>query len=303
MRRRLGFWLTVLVSIPSAAAAPRVAIHPLVVRGDDSRAIEQSKADFLVEAGMQPIQQVSRAAVNGVVGSLNAGHGCTLEADGCLETLCRDVGAKYAMVAILDLDAADFVVQVKVVTGDGVVVRKLEEKLPKDVMSARAPQVRLAFKRVFAQLNLKALPEEPVKPEPVAAAKPAGPTVVAKADPVAAAPVEDSQGNYRTRLRVAQLSLGVLTLAAAGTATAFALMAKSEGASLRVTEGVLARADLQKAHGVEDKARIATALFVGAGVGAAISLAVILLAASDDTHHVSIAPVQGGAMVGVGGAF
>src|SRR5689334_11562372 len=99
----------VMLSAAPVFGTPRVAVHPLVVNGGDARAIDQSKADFILEAAQQPIQMVSRGQVAEV---LEAG-GCTMTSEGCLEKLCRDTGATYALLTSLELNGPAFVLQAK----------------------------------------------------------------------------------------------------------------------------------------------------------------------------------------------
>src|SRR5437879_2612213 len=94
-----GLWVAMFAAMQ--AAPPRVAVHPLVVVGGDAKAIEQSRTDFLIEAARQPIDMVSRGQVQAVL-ERQPGATC-VEHEGCLERLCRETAAAYALLVSLVL--------------------------------------------------------------------------------------------------------------------------------------------------------------------------------------------------------
>src|SRR4051812_37909741 len=98
MRLGTAGCLFMLMALP-VSAAPRVAVHPLSVLGGDVRALEQSRTDFLAEAARQPIEMISRSQVQAVL-DRQPGGTC-MEHPGCLELLCRETGATYALFATL----------------------------------------------------------------------------------------------------------------------------------------------------------------------------------------------------------
>src|SRR5688500_3466042 len=114
---RLAFLFLLVAALP-ALAAPRVAVHPLIVEDGDARAAEQSRIDFIAEAARQPIQMVSRAQVAEVLATQPGGM-CRRDNEGCAEILCRDTGASYALVATLVLSGPNFVLNAKLVSLNG----------------------------------------------------------------------------------------------------------------------------------------------------------------------------------------
>lgn len=310
---RLGFAVVAVLMGVSAVAAPRVAVHPLVVTGGDARAVDQSRLDFIAEAARQPIQMVSRLEVIEVLAH-QPGAACSPTTEVCLEILCRETGATYALLITLVLDGPNFVLGARVVAANGTFVKSVEAmSIEKDLFTARGPQVQAAFKKLFAQLDLGALPEI-VPPKAIAVVVPPPPAPgLTRSEPTPApvstaaldVPTADKRSPGTHWGRASGLVVGGVALVTAGVATGFALSANSNGAELKrileANRGLLPRAELGRAKSVDQNTGIATGLYVGAGVAAATSLALILL--SVEGTPVAIAPVEGGAMVGWSGSF
>jgi hypothetical protein len=308
MGLRLAVCLAVFGAVP-AMAAPRVAVHPLVATGGDARSVDQSRADFIGEAARQPIQMVSRTQVTEALAS--RGGACGPKVEACLEGLGRDTGATYALLATLLLDGPAFVLGAKVVAADGTVVKSIEAlTIEKDLFSPRSPQVQAAFKKLFAQLELGKLPDTlPVKKAeppvvsvaPAPTSDPVPPSTATLDIPV----VEEDHSDGTPGSRVAGFVIGGAALAAAGVGTGFALSAYSNGESLKPTliNGSLKDDSyLPTAQSIDRNTSIATGLFVGAGVAAAVSVALIVLSI-ESSPPVAITPIEGGAMVGLAGSF
>ncbi|MBS1152481.1 MAG: hypothetical protein H6Q89_4179 [Myxococcaceae bacterium] len=303
MRLGLVVCLAFVGALP-ASAAPRVAVHPLVVMGGDARGVEQSRTDFIGEAARQPIGMVSRGAVTETLARQPNGE-CAAEAAGCLALLCRETGAAYALWTTLMLDGPSFVLGARVVASNGAVVKAVEGlTIPKDLFSARAPQVQAAFRQLFSQLDLGSLPEAPTavasapKLEPVA-------VVVDAPVPTVEAPAVAATAGGSSAARLLGFVVGGAAVATGAVATGFAVSAYSTGAALKGrvdSHGSVLPGDVLTASAIDRNSSIATGLYVGAGVAAAASLALILLS-GDSSASVSIAPVEGGAMAGVSCRF
>jgi hypothetical protein len=318
---RLGLAVCVLLGAAPGFAAPRVAVHPLIVWGGDARAADQSRIDYLVEAGIQPIQMVPRAKVAEVLAAQPTGE-CPADKEGCLENLCRETGATYALVTTLMLDGENFVLKAKVIAVTGTFVKTIDSmSIKKDLFSPRAPQVIAAFKKLFTQLDLgslpdqlpakvAAVPEKKVEPEtksePVVTPEPSLSPEPVTAAPVEVAEVHESRGT--PPLRVAGMVTGAVALIAAGVATGYAFKAMADGDSLRpslkMNGGFLKdAAEAARAKSIDSNTTLSAGLFVGAGVAAVASVVMLVASMGDSDSSVSIAPVVGGAVVGLSGTF
>lgn len=296
-----------------AALGPRVAVHPLVVVGGDARALEQSRADFQVEAARQAVQMVPPSQVSDAIAK-QPGGAC-VDHPGCLEKVCADTRAVYGLIASLGLDGPAFVVSARVVAADGTVVQALEGlTFEKDPFSPRAPQLQAVFKQLFAKLALGALaPTLTPKPAPVAS----------KPDPVAPAPVEvkaappvvvaavplrpEPAPEGMPALRIAGLIVGAVAVGTAGVGVGLGVVSVGKQDELRsLLRGGLLRndpADIQKAKDLDALNANVVGVFGAAGVVAATSAVMLLLSIGSSPSQVSFAPVPGGAVVGVAGAF
>ena len=300
---RLGcvVWLSMLGSA-AALASPRVAVHPLLVMGGDARALEQSRNDFTIEASRQPIEMVSSLQVNEVLAQQPGGT--CLAHEGCLEKLCSETGASYALLATLVLDGPNFVLSARIVAADGTFVKTVEAlSVEKDLLAPRAPQVQVALKKLFVQLDLSTLPalaEHRNDARPSADPHAATVTPEVKTQPAATV----AAGPGLSRGRVAGVVVAATAVVLAGAGLAVGLWAKSEGDALapHVHNGLLERDQVSAAAGVDQKIRIASGLLIGAGVAAAASVA--LFAGSGEANSkLTVTPLADGAWVGLAGHF
>lgn len=303
----------------SAAAAPHVVVHPLIVVADDSRVVDESRADFIGQAARQPIEMVSRVEVADAVERVG---GSCQEREGCLEKLCAATGATYAVLALLDVKGPRFVLKARVVAADGTVARSVASlEIEKDLLSPRARQVQAAFKQLFIQLDLGSLPltlpkkvAPPVvkPPPPVVVASPP-PVVVAPPPPVVAPPValplavtepvERSTGT--SPLRVAGFVVGGVGVVALGFGAGLAGSAASTVIPTVQLNGktfLVTAADAPRAAAVNAQASAATGLLIGGGVAVAAAAIMVLLGA-DSGPALVVTPVQGGAIVGIHAEF
>jgi hypothetical protein len=292
-----------LIALP-ASAAPQVAVHPLEVEGDNAAANEDSRSEFLSEAARQAIEMVSRSEVEV---SLAHYKGTCLRHDGCLEKLAAETGSTYALFATLDLRGVKFKMTAQIVASDGTVVKKIDAlSTEKDLLSARAPQVKALFRQLFGMLELGALPAvlpkkaEPVVVAPVPAPVPVEPPAVVIA-PVRAAP------SSTNGLRIGGIVVGAAGVVATavgagllgiGASQAGALPASGHGA----TNYFANNDDAHAAAAANSQATIGTAVLSAGGVAIAAGVVMVLLSA-DSAPSVVAVPINGGAVVTMGGHF
>jgi hypothetical protein len=324
---RLGFAIVLMVAAGPALAGPRVAVHPLIVDDPDTRVVEQSKIDFIAEAANQNIQMVSRAQVAEVLAT-QPNASCHGKIETCAPILCRDTGASYALVATLVLSGPNFVLSAKLVSANGTFDKTIDGlAIKKDLFSPRAPQVQAAFKQLFAQLDLGSLPEvaPPTKtattdtPNQNTGTGTAAATTATTGTTTATTTTTGSTSNARVEIpevtqpkqggtspvRVAGFVVGGAGVVVAGVATAVTVSLQPNRKVVQDHtdgDGNIDRLYLKNARGLDGDIALATGLYVGAGVALAASALMILLS-SDQAPPVAIAPVAGGAVVGVGGTF
>lgn len=289
----------VVLAAPPIEGGARIAVHPLEVIGGDARGVDQSRADFLVEVARQPIQLVPPTQV---IDALEAvpGKSC-VEQRGCLEQICKDTRSVYAVLAILSLEGPAFLANARVVAADGTVVRVVDRvTLEKDPFSPRGPQVQTVLRQLFLKLELGTLPAElPKKAEAPAVARAAPPPVVVQ-------PAQPSAGT--PPLRVAGLIVGGVAVATAGVGVAMGVVSLGNGRALGVdNDGNLPANDpsaVTRAKELDAFNNQVIGVFAAAGVVAITSALMIAVSAgSGDGPSVSLAPINGGAVVGVKGTF
>jgi hypothetical protein len=308
MRVQLLVGVALLAALP-ASAAPRIVLHPLVAFGGDPRAVDQSRIAYQVEAARQAIELVSGAQVDELL-AREQGATC-VDHEGCLERLAKETKTPYALIATIALDGPNFVLGAKVVALDGTFVKSIEAlSVPKDLLAPRAPQVAAAFKQLFAQLALGALPAV-YKPAAVVEKAPVAEKIVPEPAPAAAVeePVLTVRGSGAPPLRVGGFVLGGAAVVAAGIGLGVAISASADADELRAhgivegSGGVVKPGWGQRAADLDSKVTLATGLLVGAGGAAAISVTMLVLSIDFGDSTVAFAPVQGGAVVGLTGRF
>lgn len=252
--------------------------------------------DFLVEAGRQPIQMIASGQVAKVLAVLPGG-GCLPQSEGCLELLCRETGSTYALLATLALDGPNFLLGGKVVASNGTVAKTVTElSIPKDLFSPRGPQVQAAFKKLFAQLDMGSLPETVPVPK----------VIEVKPEPLKVEiPVVEESGEGVSTGRVIGVVAGGVAVITAGIGAGFAYSVNSDRSALvgaTDANGSVQPAFLPNAQAFDRNLPIAAAMFGVAGA-AAVTAVIALLASGGGESSVSIAPVEGGAIVGMSGSF
>lgn len=265
-----------LVLLAAGSSAPRVAVHPLTVSGADARVADEARSDFLIAAAAEPIDMVSRGHVAEVLQS-QPGASCVGSA-ACVRQLSAETKARFVLMATLALDGPQWLLTATVFATNGEVVRSIESlAIDKDQLSARAPQLQAAFKRLFTALDLATLSASEPKPSPVAAEPQAEP---ARPPPAVTEPTIVARSSAPST-RIAGFAAGGAAIAAGVAGLALAGSAYSDSGKLRQRFGaasVLPDANAALMVGdVDRRATIAAGLLIGAGLVAATSIILLML--------------------------
>ena len=275
----------------SAAAAPRVALHPFTFSDGAPKDRDALTEVFLSEASRQKVEWVSSVEVRDVVQGLSSA-GCASSGP-CLSQLAQKTGAAYAARVSVTGNGPSWVFAAVVVRADGEEVKRVDAlAVPKSPKLSRSDGLNAALKKLFSALKLDALPDwTPAVPalaqaEPVASApRPAAlvPTAALEPTPTAlTAPVPEPQ-NAKAGLRIAAWSVGGASIGVGILGAVMRTMAGYDAERLAVLpNGAISAADIPLAQGIDTKNAVAVTAFTAAGAGL-VTAAVLYIVSRGET--------------------
>jgi hypothetical protein len=296
--------LTVLLASAAAAERPRIAVHPLVVSGIDSRKDRDELLDVfpLLVKGAGDVDVVSSEQVEQVLNKLPQ-LSCTGEgAERCLGQVAEKTQAQYALKVELEraLKRGEWRLSALLVRPDGVVETRPEIATFAEVKGTRFADLagteitKMLTRLKLGQLRLAAKPVEPPPVEKPAETPLPPPLQVVQEPP-------QSQGGG---LRAVAYVAGGLGVAGLASGVVFSVLANSDAtavkSSLVQVNGKpigIPSSSKALAQRIDTESTGALACYIGGGVFLAAAVVMFGLSAEDSSTAVLLPLKDGGAFV------
>ena len=293
-----------------AGPPPKIAVHPLVVTGVDSK----RERDVLITSfpalvqGSGAIEMVPPEKVEAVLNKMPQ-LGCLGDgADRCLADVADQTDSLYALKLELAraLKPGEWRLAATLMRRDGTVVARPDIVTFSESKTMRFSQQAMnAIEALLAQLALARLP--PTPPPLVVKVPPAEPPPAIPPPPPL---VEEQPPSGSPVLRGTSFVVGGLGIAGLATGAVFTVLASSDAAtvknSLVQTNGKtigIPESSKSLAQRVDTEATAATACYIAGGVLLATGVVMFALSGHDDAAVVSFAPVGGGGVAVLSGRF
>lgn len=293
--------LSLLVASSALAEAqrPRVAVHPLVLEGVDSRR-DREELTALLPGIVISVGKVEIASPSDVDAELKKKGQAFCSAENlfkCLSYIADHTSSVHALRIELRRGgrANEWELLANVVRVDGEVERQTEVfKFTQPENAKLLPIARAKLEEFVASLKLSTLPlAPPVAPKvepPVVAAKPDEPFIFVQPPPLP--PPENTPP-----MRVASYVLTAATVVSLAASAGLAVSATADRSALHVSNGAVPYGELGIAKGIDSKSSAATAFLVVGALAASTAVIFYILSRPDDAPTLAPAPFPGGAGV------
>ncbi len=307
--------LSLLVASSALAEAqrPRVAVHPLVLEGVDSRKDREELTALLpgIVISVGKVEIASPSDVDAELKKKGQAFCSTENLFRCLSYIADHTSSVHALRIELRRGGRvnEWELLANVVRVDGEVERQPDVfKFTQPDNAKLVPIARAQLEQFVASLKLGTLPLAPpaqpkVEPPPPNAARPDAPTreELRLTQPPPPPPPENTPP-----MRVASYVLTAATVVSLAASAGLAISATADRSSLHVSNGAIPYGELGIAKGIDSKSSAATAFLVVGALAASTAVTFYLLSRDSDDPRlptISPAPFPGGAGVVISSGF